>query len=574
MKEVSVNKLVLRFAPLALAVSCSLSLLSGCGSDSSDSIVGSTDASISGTIVAAPVNGANVSVEDASGNVVAEPVTTNDAGLYTLSVPNDSLGQDLIVKSMGGTFTDEASGDKDVPAGEMFAYVAANSISNGSSISATPGSTIIANLVMNHGKTRAEAEAVFANAFGYTPDMSVSPVDATDPAAVDASEASRLAGLRAAAFSQLAKDLGADDQFEMFAALAQDLSDKTLNGVGIDNAGTPVPVNLTIQGSISPLVIDIQNRFATALLNFHNNGLMGDTFGNDQTGLTSAQIGTVPFAKVALTDNSYRIEYQHMPGMMSAMEGKTTFKLHITDLAGNGIPNLTPTLMPKMHMETMAHSSPVTAVTDDGANGLYTATVYYLMPSMMGYWDLKVDLDGIMMTTTDIAHFYPSVMADATAKVKMFGVGDLTGDLLVDADDLAAGADVIKNMDGTFSARTYIIFKEELSSNPGSYGLSVFIAAKEHMMSFPAVLEPGSLYLDMMQMLAPLDVSSVTVEMSDDAGSSWKTAVSNGLNGIWTANGLTLTAGEVNQVMIRMNVNGEAKVANGTDEFQTFFVTP
>ena len=101
MKQVSVNKIVLRLAPLALAVSCSLSLLSGCSSGSSDSVISSTDASISGTIVAAPVNGANVSVVDANGNVVAGPETTSATGQYTLSVPNASLAQDLMVKSTG-----------------------------------------------------------------------------------------------------------------------------------------------------------------------------------------------------------------------------------------------------------------------------------------------------------------------------------------------------------------------------------------------------------------------------------------------------------------------------------------
>ena len=229
MKQLS----ILKTAPKLLLVSLMLTMAAcSSGGDSS-----SSDAGISGTIVAAPVNGADVSVIDGNGNVVAGPVKTNASGQYSLSIPDDSLAQDLIVKSTGGTFTDEATGNSGT-AGEMYAYTSANSLSNGSSVSATPGSAIIANLVMHHNKTMAEAETVFAAAFGYTPDMSVTPADATTAPAADETDESTLAGFRAGAFSQLAMDLGLsqDDQFALFAALAQDLSDDKLDGVDASGA--------------------------------------------------------------------------------------------------------------------------------------------------------------------------------------------------------------------------------------------------------------------------------------------------------------------------------------------------
>ena len=163
MKKISIVKTVLKLAMLSAA-----GLLVACSS-SSDDTVASTDASISGAIVAAPVNGADVSVVDGNGNIVAGPVKTNATGQYTVSIPNASLAQDLIVKSTGGTYTDEATGNAGT-AGEMYAYTSANLLSNGSSVSATPGSTIIAHLVMNHNKTMTQAQDAFANAFGYTPD--------------------------------------------------------------------------------------------------------------------------------------------------------------------------------------------------------------------------------------------------------------------------------------------------------------------------------------------------------------------------------------------------------------------
>ncbi len=175
MKHISIIRTVLKLTLVGVTV-----LLVACGGSSGSS----NDASISGTIVAAPVNGADVSVVDANGNVVAGPVKTDAAGKYTLSIPNASLAQDLIVKSTGGTFTDEATGNSGT-AGEMYAYASANSLSNGSSVSATPGSAIIANLVMDHGKTMTQAQDAFASAFGYTPDMSVTPADATTAPAAD-----------------------------------------------------------------------------------------------------------------------------------------------------------------------------------------------------------------------------------------------------------------------------------------------------------------------------------------------------------------------------------------------------
>ena len=68
---------------------------------------------------------------------------------------------------------------------------------------------------------------------------------------------------------------------------------------------------------------------------------------------------------------------------------------------------LTTMLMPVMYMlGTHMHSTPMPtpAITED-ANGLYTVTLYYLMPTAMGgYWDLKFTVDG------EETHFYPTVM--------------------------------------------------------------------------------------------------------------------------------------------------------------------
>ena len=557
MKQVRFIKTILNVAVLSSA-----GLMVAC--NSSDSAVATT--SVSGYIVAAPVDGAEVNVVDVSGNVVAGPVNTDAAGKYTLTIPNSSLAQDLILKSSGGTFNDEATGSSGT-AGEMFAYVLADSLSSGSSVSATPGSTIVAQLVMNHNKTMTQAQEAFTNAFGYTPDITITPADATGPAA-DATEASRLAGLRAAAFSQLAMDLGllvttpVAEQFYMFAALADDLSDGVLDGVGSSGS-------VAVGNTRKELQLDIQSQFANALVNFHDDG--NEMYmGNDLSGLGSDQIGTVPFANVAITsDGKYKIKY--IPGMMSAMEGKSSFKLLITDLNDNPVNNLTPTLVPMMHMATMTHSSPkpVTSVLYDNAgDGMYTATVYYLMASQMmdgmsmGYWDIKVDVDSdVVDTKDDVVHFYPPVMMAMgdTAQVRLKGV-----------------ADQVMAMGGGMEGRTYFIFKDSLMmAGMNTYNFTVFLAAKQDMMNFPAVYTGST--------LSGAALGSVLVEISDDDGVSWSDAIDNG-DGTFTLNSLTLTDGVEDQIRVRLTVTDttrtEMKTTDGatavvdTNDYQTFTVTP
>jgi len=550
MKQISIVKPALKLALIGVT-----GLLVACGSSGSSA---PADASISGTIVAAPVNGADVSVVDGAGNVVVAAVKTDANGKYSLVIPNGSLGQDLIVKSSGGTFTDEATGNSGT-AGAMYAYASAGSISNGGSVSATPGSTIIAELVMNHGKTKAEAETAFAAAFSYTPDMSVNPADATTVPAADETDDETLAGFRAGAFSQLAMDLGLsqNDQFDLFVALAQDLSDDTLDGVdalGVVAIGT---TGFSLQANI-------QNRFSTALVNFKANG-------RNQTLLNNAQIGNLPFNKTAFTYvdptipnpvSTYKVEYVQM-GDMDAMAGKSTFTISITEHDDTPYAGADPTLVPTMYMSSMEHSTPMpTTVIDPLGGGEYKVTLYYLMASQMmdgtsmGFWDLK-----FTVANGEFAHFYPAVMMAMgdTLQVRLKGV-----------------ADQIMTMTG-MAGRTYFIFKESLMEmgGPGNYNFSVFIAAQETMMSFPAVYDGSTLSGNV--------VTDATVEISDDDGASWDLAVDGG-NGVWSVTGLSLTDGVENQIRIRLTVNDtvndELKTTDGfvrdpdVNDYQTFTVTP
>ena len=152
-----------------------------------------TAVTISGSIFASDVGGATVTIKKTDGTTVAGPVTTNSDGTYSVDILDTDLATDLVFESNGGGFVDEETG-LNATAGSMSAFVAGGTLAAGNSVHVTPGTTIHAGLVTDHGKTPAEAQTAFFHAFAYNPDISVDPVDITDPASSNADDASKLAG--------------------------------------------------------------------------------------------------------------------------------------------------------------------------------------------------------------------------------------------------------------------------------------------------------------------------------------------------------------------------------------------
>jgi hypothetical protein len=542
MKQVSVYKTGLH---LALAGLVGLQLACSSSSDS-----GPASAVISGSVVAAPVAGASVQLKDAAGNTLADPVTTGSDGSYSVTVTGAMPGA-LVLESTGGTYSDEASGAA-TDAGMLMAYVDGASMSAGGQVHATPASTIVSRMVMTHGMTLSAAQAAFESAFGFTADTATAPADSTAPAA-DATEEELLAGLRAAVYSQLTKDLGLApaEQFDLLAALAEDLADGELDGEGVSGA-------ISVTASVM-LPIDIQSRFSQALVAFH-------TSTNNKTGLLNNQIGTVPFAKVSLTD-LYKVEY--VPGMMDPMQGKSMFKLRISGKDTGAPVSENVTLMLMMFMEDREHSTPDLNCKESLTTaGEYDCTVYYLMPSVMatgdsmGYWQINV----MDKANKQSAMFYPQVM---------MAMGDTTRVALKGQ----AGDDTIMMM-GEELSRTYNLFKESLMGITGNHTFEVFIAPMETMMSFP-VLETGiALIIDpAADPVTTFPINTVTVEFSTDE-TKWTTA-NNAVNGsgIWSASIDGLTDGVEGNIYVRLRVNGVLKTTNGldadgTNEYSFFKVTP
>jgi len=535
----------INFYSIMLFITAMAAMLSACGGGgggSSSAAPASTSAAsttVTGVVFAAPAFGAKVSVKGATGSTIAGPVTTATDGSYSITIPTSFLSVDLRIESDGGTFTDEATGAS-TTAGTLAAYIPAGSLLAGSSVNIDPSSTIISDLVTKHGKTLNNAKTIFSTAAGYTPDPSIAPKNAPTSVADGSDAPHRLAALRAGAFSQLTKDLGLtpDKQFDLLAALAQDLND---DGILNGSAGAVNGASLTA---------DIQNKFSQALCNFR-----ADTAHN-LTGLTAADMGDPPFGKIALT-NTYHVEY--IEGMMSATAGKTSFRVKITKRSdGSAATGLAVSLMPIMHMSTMSHSAPVDAVTEDSLNpGTYKCTAYYLMASGtgMGYWELKVMIGGGM--AGESVTFYPPVgmsMGSTTVRATLKGQND--------------------KISGTMGAsqRTYYLFND---GGMTATSFKLFIAAGESMMSYPAV-SAGTTLHDASSVA--WTVNPITVSVSTD-NTTWVDAT-DATGGHWTVSGLTgLTAGQTSTIYVTLTVNGEQKTTNGNavsgaNGYASFTVTP
>lgn len=512
------------FRLLVLLLSGFIAACGSSGSNSTDNNSNGSTTTITGSAFAGPISGANVTVKNIGGDIVAGPVTMGGDGSYSINVPDSYLSGDLVFESTGGSFRDEATG-LIVTAGALYAHVSGGTLNSGSSVHLTPATTIIQKLVAG-GKTLADAEALFNIAFGFTPDISVAPKDATNPA-TGATEAQKLEGLRAAAFSQMTNDLSLTpvQQFDLLTALANDLSDGSLDGK--DASGT---VNIQTGKDLPE---DIQNRFALALSNFVNDA------DKNKTGLTVDKIGELPFGKISLTD-TYRVEY--IPVTMTPKVGKTVFKLKITKTSDNSsVTGLNVSVMPMMHMATKNHSTTVDSVLDNG-DGTYTCTVHYLMASTMngmsmGYWELKVTIGGM---NGEVAYFYPTVAMDmggGTPKATLKGQSDM--------------------ISGT-EKRSYYLYNDGIAMVGMDHLFNLFIAAKESMMSFPAVapgvtLNAGTAY--------ELTANTISVEASTD-GTNWVTATDKG-NGHWEASPASLIHGYTGKVYVRLTVNDEQKTTDG-----------
>jgi hypothetical protein len=259
------------------------------------------------------------------------------------------------------------------------------------------------------------------------------------------------------------------------------------------------------------------------------------TGANNRTGLTIDRIEALPFNTTALT-SSYKVEY--LPGMTAAAQGKTSFRIRVSNPDGTPATGRSISLIPTMHMASMSHSAPVDAVVESATPGTYDCTVYYLMASGpgMGLWELKI------MIGAETAVFYPPVAMSmgSTSRAVLKGNADMIASTM--------------GMGGT--KRPYYLFNEGLTNDT----FTLFVAAQDDAMmtSYPALFAGSTLHD---QAGAAVAVTAMTVELSTDK-TAWIAATDHG-NGHWSAAGLTLPDSG-GHIYARVTVNGEQKTTDGS----------
>ena len=511
-------------------------LLSACGGSGTPS----STTQISGFIFAGPVTGSTLTVKDPSGKVVAGPFIVNSTdGSYSIAVPTSALSGALVFEATGGSYTDEATMASGVALGSFSAYLEAGSLTAGARVTLDPSSTIIHKLVAG-GMPLASAKAAFFSAFGYAPDNSVTPAFAN--VSCSAPTAGRLAGLHAAFFSQLTKDLDlpADRQSELVQALADDLSDGVLDG---KKGNLPIS---TASGAAIPE--DIAVRYAAAAIGFQEST-------NNRTKLSPDQIAAPPCGNVALTA-SYRIEY--LPAEGGDLVAKDSFALKITrrsdNSAATGLAS-SMVLTPVMEMGAMSSSTTwPKAMVETGEPGTYTGTLYYPMATtgFDMYWRLGVAIGN------ETAVFYPNIAALPAGNT-------VSAKLSSNSDKVGTGN------------RIYRIWRDSLSEATTGYDLTIFLSSTDAGNTLPVYA--GELWTAPQMALA-------TVELNASVdGISWLPLAPIGTSGRYTARGLPLSAGTTGKVYVALKINGHDYTSNGnpsdgsgdltkTNAFATFSVTP
>ncbi len=471
----------------------------------------SPTATVTGTVFAGPASGAKVKVKSVFENFsTTTTVPTDGTGSFTINLPATVLAHDLIFETSGGTFPDEATAPSNmVVLGTLKAYVPANTLTPGSQVTIDPASTIVQKLVTEGGKNFAVAQRYYRDAFGYAPDISVKPVFAN--ASTASSSSQRLAGLRAAAFSQLTKDLYNDSarQFDLIQYLADDLSDGTLDG---KKGNIPIP----------PLPSDIGNRLGQAFINFAGGA-------NNRCKFAPAP----PFGKVAVTP-SYRLEYA--TGPTGDVAGKTAFQLKITNRSdGSPATGLASgiVLNPLMVMTSMSSGTNwPNQVTESGTPGTYDAVTWYSMATtdMSMYWKLSVKIG------TETALFYPTIVP-ASNGVTVRNTFKYSGD-----------------KSSATALRSYSVWRDSLAAGTaGTYDLTLFLSTTDAGNSLPVTA--GTQFG-----VNPLTITSVTLQASGD-GITWTTLTPvDATPGRYKATGLANLNGKI---YVKLTLNGAVYTQDG-----------
>jgi hypothetical protein len=180
-----------------------------------------------------------------------------------------------------------------------------------------------------------------------------------------------------------------------------------------------------------------------------------------------------------------------------------------------------------------------------------------MMP--MGQWDLEIKLGDNSAAVADpyaYSHFFPNVMMN------------MGTDLM-----LAKGvnaADTWTDMTGVTKPREYRIWLQNIAVNvAGGHNVTVYASTLGMKMGMGMIFPP--VYAGLMMPL----ITTVTCEVSTDAGVTWQAMPMTAANGIYQITGLTgLSNTAQNTLDIRLTVNGNVMTTVAGSNLQLKFTAP
>lgn len=248
-------------------------------------------------------------------------------------------------------------------------------------------------------------------------------------------------------------------------------------------------------------------------------------------------------------------QYTATLDMTDVTNGVADITVNITAKDGQSLQGQTITLSPLMVMASgMEHGTPFensTGTLDE--NGSFTSTAYFLMPSNMPSGDPMGDWS-ITITFDSKSEIIPITVDMMSSDVKTLKGGD---------------TDQIMNMSGGTTDRTYYLYNRgrHINSAMNMNMFEVYVAARESMMDYQAIVDGNVLNADSMHELI---INNVLVEMCStecDLETNWITAMAKDNHpGMYQGMGLGLTGNDTDMVMLRLTVNDEVKDNGATED--------
>lgn len=250
-------------------------------------------------------------------------------------------------------------------------------------------------------------------------------------------------------------------------------------------------------------------------------------------------------------------------------KGVASVTITVTDNEGNALPDENVTVTANMQMadlpdgnEGMQHGTPFSSNTGSlNEEGEFNTTAYFLMPSAMGDmamgdWSIEVAFEGERKT------FDINVNMSTSDVKKLIDNEDQIPKMTMDMSSMEVDSQM------EMENRWYYLFERKRMVMNNMNSFEVFIAAREDMLTYPAVAVGTTFNEGVMG--AALSITNVSVEMCNAINEcapqsvNWVSAEAVAEQaGVYKAMGLGLIGDNSDEVEVRLTVNDSVKTNDG-----------